>query len=100
MSQLLEELGFDAKDVQALLATVDPERDTVPVLKEYVLVFGGDILGLTGTPRQIEVVTRAFSDYFKKVLRPNGGYTVDHTASVSVLNRDGSFRATIDMHEP
>jgi protein SCO1/2 len=100
VSQLLEELGPDAKDVQALFVTVDPERDTVHVLKEYVSVFGGDILGLTGTPQQIEAVTKAFNAYFKKVPRPSGGYTVDHTASVYVLNRDGSFRATIDIHEP
>jgi len=99
MSQLLEELGPDAKDVQALFISVDPERDTVTVLKDYISVFAGGILGLTGTPAQIEDVTKAFNAYFKKVPQPSGGYTVDHTASVYLLDRDGNFRATIDIHE-
>jgi protein SCO1/2 len=99
MSQLLEELGPDAKDVQALFVSVDPERDTVPVLKNYISVFAGNILGLTGTPMQVEEATKAFNAYFKKVPQPSGGYTVDHTASVYPLDRDGRFRATIDIHE-
>ncbi|MGQ0585061.1 MAG: SCO family protein [Reyranella sp.] len=99
MSQLLEELGPDAKHVQALFVTVDPERDTVSILKDYISVFAGDILGLTGTPAQIEEATKAFNAYFKKVPQPSGGYTVDHTASVYLLDRDGSFRSTIDLHE-
>ena len=99
MSQLLEELGADAKDVQAVFISVDPERDTVEVLKQYMSVFAGDILGLTGTPEQIASVTSGFSAYFKKVPQPSGGYTVDHTASVYVLDRKGAFRATVDIHE-
>ncbi len=99
MSQLLEELGPDAKDVQALFISVDPERDTVPVLKDYISAFAGGILGLTGTPAQVEEATKAFNAYFKKVPQPSGGYTVDHTASVYLLDRDGNFRATIDIHE-
>jgi len=99
MSQLLEELGPDATDVQPLFVTVDPERDTVAVLKEYISVFNGNIIGLTGTSAQVEEVTKAFSAYFKKVDQPGGGYTVDHTASVYLLDRDGYFRATIDLHE-
>ena len=99
ISLLLEELGPAAKDVQALFVTVDPDRDTAAVLKEYVSVFGGGILGLTGTSQKIEAVTKAFSAYFKKVPQPSGDYTVDHTASVYLLDRDGSFRATIDIHE-
>ena len=99
MSQLLEELGPEAKDVQALFISVDPERDTVDVLKQYMSVFSGNMLGLTGTPDQIASVTSAFSAYFKKVPQPSGGYTVDHTALVYVLDRKGSFRATVDIHE-
>lgn len=99
MSQLLEELGADAKGVQALFVSVDPERDTVDVLRQYMSVFSGDIRGLTGTPEQIAAVTGAFNAYFKKVAQPSGGYTVDHTASVYLLDRDGTFRATIDIHE-
>lgn len=99
MSQLLEELGAEAKDVQALFITVDPERDTVETLRQYMSVFAGDILGLTGTAEQIASVTGAFSAYFKKVPQPSGGYTVDHTASVYLLDRSGIFRATVDIHE-
>ena len=99
MSQLLDELGADARDVQALFISVDPERDTVDVLRQYISVFSGDIRGLTGTPQQIADVTASFSAYFKKVPQSSGGYTVDHTASVYLLDRDGTFRSTIDLHE-
>lgn len=99
MSQLLDELGPDARNVQALFVSVDPERDTVDVLRQYISVFSGDIRGLTGTPQQIAEATAAFSAYFKKVPQPGGGYTVDHTATVYLLDRDGTFRATIDLHE-
>lgn len=99
MSQLLKELGPDAKDVQALFVSVDPERDTVAVLSEYISAFAGDILGLTGTPAQVEEAAKAFNVYFKKVPQPSGGYTVDHTAVVYLLDPDGNFRAAIDIHE-
>ena len=99
MSQLLDELGHETKDVQALFISVDPKRDTVDVLKQYMSAFSGNMLGLTGTPDQIANVTSAFSAYFKKVPQPSGGYTVDHTASVYVLYREGSFRSTVDIHE-
>lgn len=99
MSQLLEELGAEARDVRALFVSVDPERDTVDVLRVYISLFSGDIRALTGTPQQIADVTTAFSAYFKKVPQPGGGYTVDHTATMYLLDRAGNFRATIDLHE-
>ncbi len=99
LSLLLEELGEQAKDVRALFITVDPERDTPEVMKDYVSNFAGNIIGLTGTPEQIAAVAKSFHAYFKKAPQPDGGYLVDHTASIFVLDRNGDFRATIDIHE-
>lgn len=99
MSQLLEDLGDGAKDVRALFITVDPERDTPQVMKAYVSNFANGIVGLTGTSERVAAAVRSFYAYFKKVPQSDGSYTVDHTASVYLLDRDGNFRATIDLHE-
>lgn len=99
MSWLLEELGDRKKDVYALFISVDPQRDTPEVMKDYVSNFANGIVGLTGTPEQLAAAARAFRAYFKKVPKADGSYTVDHTASLYVLDRNGNFRTTIDLHE-
>lgn len=99
MSLLLEELGEQAGGVHALFITVDPERDTPEVIKDYVSNFAGKIVGLTGTQEQIAAVAKSFHAYFKKAPQPDGGYLVDHSASILVLDSNGNFRATIDIHE-
>jgi protein SCO1 len=100
ISLLLEGLGPRAGEVQALFITVDPERDTPEVIKGYIENFPGGIIGLTGSSRQIETAVAAFSAYHKKVPQPSGGYMVDHTASIFLLDRQSRFRSTIDLHEP
>lgn len=99
ISLLLEELGDAARDVRALFITVDSERDTPAVMKQYVSNFAGGIVGLTGSADQVALATTAFHAYFQKVPLPDGGYTVDHTASILLLDRMGRFRGTIDLHE-
>lgn len=100
MSLLLEELGSEAaRDVRALFITVDPERDTPEVMKQYIANFANGIIGLTGTRQQIAGAAAAFHAYAKKVPQRDGSYTVDHTASILLLDRAGNFRGTIDIHE-
>ncbi len=99
MSLLLEELGDEAAQVRALFISVDPERDTPEVMKGYVSNFANGIIGLTGSTAQVEAAVRAFHAYARKVPQGDGSYTVDHTASLYLLDRSGGFRATIDIHE-
>ena len=100
ISLLLEELGDEAaRDVRALFITVDPERDTPEVIRQYVSNFANGIIGMTGSPQQTAGAAAAFHAYAKKVRQRDGTYTVDHTASILLLDRGANFRGTIDIHE-
>jgi protein SCO1/2 len=97
MSQLLGKLGPDAGRAGALFITVDPERDTPPVLKDYLSNFDPHLRGLTGDQRAIDAVTKAYRVYAKKVPLEGGDYTMDHTAMVYLMDKDGHFVAPFNM---
>lgn len=96
----LEELGPAADKLQPLLITVDPERDTPPVLKEYLTAFDPRILGLTGTPEQVGAALRSFRVYASKRPLDGGGYTMDHSASVYLMDPQGAYTAHFSAQEP
>lgn len=87
----LEELGPEADKVQPVLITVDPERDTPPVLKEYLSAFDPRILGLTGTPAQVEAALKSFRVYAAKRPLEGGDYTMDHSAFVYLMDPQGDY---------
>jgi protein SCO1/2 len=93
METAIDKLGGDtAKKVNLVFITVDPERDTVDVMKGYVPNFGPTFEGLTGTPEQIAQVARAYRVYFQKVPGKDGGpYLMDHSSIVYLLDRNGRF---------
>jgi protein SCO1/2 len=95
----LKELGDDGKDIKAYFVSVDPERDTPEVLNTYTSNISNRITGITGTPDKIAAMTKAFGIYSKKVPTENGDYTMDHTASVLLLDGSGSFFGTIAYGE-
>jgi protein SCO1 len=97
MSQLFRKLGPDANRVGALFITVDPERDTVPVLKNYLSNFDPRLRGLTGDRAAIDAAIREYRVYAKKVPLENGDYTMDHTAVVYLMDKDGHFVAPFNM---
>lgn len=89
----LDALGAKAADVQPLLITVDPERDTPQTLKRYVGQFHPGILGLSGTSAQVEAAARAYRVYAAKA-KGDGvdhHYSVDHTGLIYVMGRDGGY---------
>jgi protein SCO1/2 len=96
MSQLMKQLGPDADRTAALFITVDPERDTPKVLKDYLSNFDPHLRGLTGDPAAISAAIRAYRVYAKKVPLENGDYTMDHTAVVYLMDKDGHFVAPFD----
>ncbi|WP_428029153.1 SCO family protein [Ancylobacter sp.] len=100
MSQLFEVLGPDARKVTGLFITVDPERDTPEVMKSYLGSFHPSIQGLSGTPEQVAAVTRAYRAYAKKVPTQGGDYTMDHTAIVYLMSKDGQFVAPFNLKRP
>jgi protein SCO1/2 len=91
VSEILRKLGPDADRVGALFVTVDPERDTVPALKEYLSSFDPHLAGLTGDVADIAAVAKAYRVYFKKVPVEGGDYTMDHTAIVYLMDKQGRF---------
>lgn len=100
MSQLFEALGPDARKVTGLFITVDPERDTAEVMKSYLGSFHPSIQGLTGTPEQIAAVVKAYRVYAKKVPTQDGDYTMDHTAIIYLMGKDGTFIAPFNLKRP
>ena len=97
VSEILRKLGPDAQNVRALFITVDPERDTPAVLKDYMSSFDPRVIGATGDSAAIMSVEKAFRVYAKKVPLDGGGYTMDHTAIVYLMNKDGRFVAPFNM---
>jgi protein SCO1 len=90
ISQVFKELGPD-KNIKALFITVDPERDTPPVMKEYVSSFDPRILGLTGSPEAVAAVEKAYRVYSRKVPGHDGEYSMDHTAIIYLMDKEGRF---------
>ena len=93
METALEKLGPDTpKKVNMLMITIDPERDTQKLLKDYVSNFGSTFRGLTGTPEQVAAAAKAYRVYYQKVPGKNGGpYLMDHSSIIYLLDRNGRF---------
>jgi cytochrome oxidase Cu insertion factor (SCO1/SenC/PrrC family) len=94
MAAALDKLGADAERITPVLITVDPEHDTPALLASYVASFHPRLVGLTGSPAEIEAVTKAYRVYVKKVPDPKStaGYTMDHSSIIYVVGPDGAYR--------
>ncbi|WEX11364.1 SCO family protein [Chelativorans sp. AA-79] len=99
MEGWLDELGEEGEDLQAFFITVDPERDTPEVMKTYLGNFSDRVTGITGDPEKVAAMAKAFRIYSRKVELEDGDYTMDHTASVMLLDRNGDFFGTISYEE-
>jgi protein SCO1/2 len=91
MSEVMRALGADADRTHGVFITVDPERDTQPVLKDYLSSFDPHLSGLTGDLASITAVAKEYRVYFKKVPLDDGSYTMDHTAIVYLMDKEGRF---------
>ena len=100
LTNQLEELGSDADRLNVLFITVDPERDTPQQLALYLSSFDSRITGLSGTPENILAVEKAYHIFARKVPLEDGGYTMDHTATVAVMNSRGQYVDAIHYQAP
>ncbi len=99
MDGWLKALGPEAANIKAYFVTVDPERDTPEALNAYVSNVTDRVIGISGEPGKIANTLKAFGVYARKVPTENGEYTMDHTASVFLLNSAGDFHGTIAWGE-
>ena len=99
MAKLRQELGGGNKAFEIIFVTVDPERDGPSQVGKYAELFDTPIIGLTGSPAQIEQVKKQFGIFSKKVPDGSGDYSVDHTSTVLLFDRKGGFVATIAPEE-
>lgn len=102
LKQALEKLGEeDAKHVQVLFITVDPARDTPERMQEYVNHFNPDFIGLSGTESELAEVWKEYG-VFRETVEGNSaaGYLVDHTARVTLIDRDGNLRLSYAFDTP
>ena len=91
----------EAKDVQVVFVTVDPQRDTQERAQEYVNHFNAGFIGLSGTETELQKV---WSDYgiFREIVEGTSaaGYLVNHTARVTLIDRDGYMRLSFTFNTP
>ncbi|OYX74807.1 MAG: copper-binding protein [Bradyrhizobium sp. 35-63-5] len=97
MSEVLRAMGPDADRINTYFISVDPERDTQAAMKDYLQSFDPHLKGLTGDPDAIAKVLAEYRVYAKKVPLKDGDYTMDHTALIYLMDRDGKFVAPFNL---
>jgi protein SCO1 len=97
--QLRNALGKGEGAFNIVFVTVDPKRDVPEQVATYENAFGGPVIALTGSPDQIAQVKKQYGIYSEEVPLESGSYTVDHTATALLFDRDSNFVATISPEE-
>ncbi|MCM2503969.1 SCO family protein [Aureimonas altamirensis] len=100
LTGLMRELGPQADAIDFVFVSVDWERDGPQQVARYLQAFDGRMIGLSGTQAQVEAAAEAFHIHVRRVPLDDGGYTMDHTASVLLMGPDGRFTGTLDYDEP
>jgi len=95
MAAALDQLGPKAEEIIPIFISVDPERDTPEQLAQYVPSFHPRLIGLTGSPEEIQSVAKAYRVYFRKVKdeKSTAEYTIDHTSIIYLMDPNGEFVA-------
>src|SRR6202166_1662452 len=99
ISEVLRAMGKDADRVNAYFISVDPERDTTAAMKDYLSSFDPHLEGLTGNPEEVSRAITPSGGYAKKVPLKDGDYTMDHTALIYLMDRDGKFVAPFNLKQ-
>jgi protein SCO1 len=97
LSQVLHAMGKDADRINTLFITVDPDRDTPAVMKNYLSSFDPHLRGATGSQQAIEAAEKEYRVYAKKVPAKNGDYSMDHSAVVYLMDKQDRFVAPFNL---
>lgn len=88
----LREMGAEAAQIQPIFITLDPERDTPALLKDYLLNFGDNIVGLSGAPDDIAAAAKSYAVFYRKRPLEGGDYTLEHSTGLYLIAPDGTYR--------
>lgn len=97
--KLRRQLGKGDEALSIVFISVDPERDGPAEVGSYARLFDAPVIGLTGSPADIDRVKKQFGIFSAKVPQAGGGYSVDHSAAVLLMDRNGQFVATLSPEE-
>jgi protein SCO1 len=100
ITEILKAAGESGRDLRAVFITVDPERDTPAVLKEYLASFDPRIVALTGERPAVDAAIGAYRAFARKVPTKDGDYTMEHTAIVYLMDADNRFVGSFDLNRP
>ncbi|EJF91462.1 SCO family protein [Bartonella melophagi] len=95
LDRWLTEIGPNADKLGIWFITVDPERDTPEVLRDYLSNFTNNIIGISGDPEKVHKMVSSFNIVAEKVPGTNGNYTYDHTAAIFLLKKGGKLAGII-----
>lgn len=99
ISEILRALGPEAK-IKVLFVTVDPERDTPKLMQDYASSFDPRIIGLSGSRAAIDQMMAAYRVYARKAPAKNLEYSMDHSAIIYLMDRDGKFVRAFNIERP
>jgi len=96
----LHDLGGQRDEVRPVFITIDPERDTPQVMKDYVTAFDAPILALTGTAAEVAQAAKNYRVYYAKHPEAGGDYSMDHSSVIYVMDPKGRFTASFTGEDP
>ena len=98
MDIVLDRLGNKKKDIKVFFISVDPERDTPEVVKDYLSNFDNKFIGITGDPEKIFLLYKSWGVISKKIFLDNGEYNIDHSTPV-ILLKNGEYISMISHRD-
>ena len=100
LTVLMKALGPEADRLNVAFITVDPARDTPRQLKQYLSAFDPRIQGLTGSDAAVATAAKEYSVFYQKAPLPGGGYSMDHSTAVYLVDRKRGFFEIVPPDEP
>jgi len=94
MDIVFDKLKNKKKNLKFFFISVDPERDTPEVIKDYLSNFDNNFIGITGEPEKIFLLSQSWGIISQKIFSENGEYNIDHSSPVIIL-KEGKYVATI-----
>ena len=99
LSQITKEVTLSNDSINIIFVTLDPKRDNKEHLKDYIKYFDGNIIGVTGNKIEIKEFADNWGVFYETVKTKNNNYTLNHTATVFMIDELGNFKGTISWGE-